>query len=345
MTFKRPGPIGGLLIRRWIAFLRGQGVQIPLTSDILIAVSGGADSIALAHLVTHYGKRLLRHSAAHSLLHVNHGWRGEESDADEKFVRELAAQWGIPITVHRLAGPPQAPGVSWEDQARAERKKIFIKEASDRNCFIFTAHHADDLAETLLWRLFTGASQSHGGGIAVQHQSEIRPLLTTKKAELKAYLQEEKLSYREDSTNASPRFLRGQMRSQLLPVIERLFPRAVDHLCALGLQAQRSLSEQQAVPISGGGDIPVNKEAFEQNGSAVRRVEEIQSLFFRATGLQLRRPHWNELMERLTEEKNWQGEIHLPEGWVVRRELGQKNQTKGPVSKKRVSERWILEKF
>jgi tRNA(Ile)-lysidine synthase len=198
--------------------------------------------MALGHLVVRYGRRLAKGGEI-GLLHINHGWRGAESDADEAHVRERAQAWGVPLTVHRLE--PVQDGCSLEDQARRARKKIYAKHKG----LILTAHHADDLAETLLWRLFTGAGETHAGGILARHGNELRPLLTTRKQELQAYLQEEGETWREDRTNHEGRFLRSRMRQELMPAVERLFPRAVEHLMRLALQAQKHGHLEESPPL------------------------------------------------------------------------------------------------
>lgn len=93
---------------------------------------------------------------------------------------------------------------------------------------MFTAHSADDQAETRLWRIFTGAFAELGGGILSRHGVEVRPLLGVRREELRKFLGEEKQSWREDASNRDLRFLRAQMRQDLMPVIERLFPRAIE---------------------------------------------------------------------------------------------------------------------
>ena len=99
--YPKPKEVGGHLIRRLVAFLREMEVQLPLTSHILIAISGGIDSVALAHLISHFGRRIVDKKQI-TFLHINHGWRGEESDQDELFIRDLSHQWKIPLIVHQL---------------------------------------------------------------------------------------------------------------------------------------------------------------------------------------------------------------------------------------------------
>ncbi len=231
------------MIRRLIAFLRAHKISPASTTSakLIIAISGGTDSLALAHLLVHYGRRICARKQLR-LLHINHNWRGESSKADEEFVKNLAKDWGVPLTVKRLKWSPK-PGESWEDLARAARKKIYVELSNKYQARIFTAHHMDDQAETVLWRLLTGASQLTGG-ILVEHGVEVRALLTTRKKELENYLSEEGLTGRVDETNFNERFLRARMRKRLMPVIEELFPKSIEKLALIGLSAQQAAASR-----------------------------------------------------------------------------------------------------
>lgn len=307
--YPQPGPVGGKLIRQTIAFLKTNGLLLPLTDGkaahiLIIAVSGGSDSVALAHLLTHYGRKIASKEQIR-LLHVNHGWRGKDSDQDAEFVRNLGREWGVPVIV-RKAEPPKNTKSSWEEDAREKRKAIFKKEAEKLGARVLTAHQADDLAETLLWRLFTGAAATHGGGISCRVGIEVRPFLTTRKTELLKYLRECKQTYREDSTNTSPRFMRSRIRSSILPSIETVFPKAVDHLIAAALNAQR-LNESEV------------DASLEQEQQAL-----LQSTLFRAAGVKVRRSQWELILQKGVAKKDWSGEIHLPNGWKLKCELNSK---------------------
>lgn len=231
-TYPVPKEQGGHLVRGLVKRLRELKIELPLTSHILCACSGGADSVALAVLLARYGRRVGDVSKI-TLLHVNHGWRGVESDGDERFVQRLGKKLGVEVVIHRLEEKPAA-GDSWEAHARHFRKKVFQIE-SDRlgGAIVLTAHTADDQAETRIWRLFTGAFNELGQGILPRHKAEVRPLLGVRREELRVFLREEKQRWREDSSNADPRFLRAKMRLELMPVLERIFPQAIPSINAL----------------------------------------------------------------------------------------------------------------
>jgi tRNA(Ile)-lysidine synthase len=317
-----PGPAGGKLIRRVIGALRGTEIPLPLNSHILLAASGGADSTALALLLARYGRRVAAPSGI-TLLHVDHAWRGRASREDARFVRGLAAQLGTGFREERLPGPAAfAPGDSWEDAARDARKGVYARIAREmgRGTLVLTAHHGDDVAETMLWRLFTGTSRAIGAGVLARDGVEVRPLLDVRKRELLAFLEEEGQAWREDSTNADPRFLRARIRSRILPAIEEAFPRATDHLMARAAEVRM--------------------------GGPEREDEAALQALFGASGARPRRAHWEAALRESPE-------IHLPGGWRLRRdEIARPALTnpqtspklrKGTPSTGRTA-RWILEK-
>lgn len=347
--YPKPGPTGGQLIRDAIGLLRDHGVRLPI-AHILIAVSGGLDSMALAHLLIRYGRRV-GDSKNIRILHINHGWRGAESDADARFVRKAAKDWAVPLSVHKLrppsankAVPSGASSGSWEELARAQRKRIF-DHYKERGWTVFTAHHADDLAETVLWRIFTGNQETHGAGIAVQHDSEIRPLLRSKKAQLRKFLEEEGVLWREDVTNTEGRFLRSKMRLELIPVLERLFPRAKEHLTRAALNSQK----------------PKTSEAKSETKASSNELDLLApGILVSAAGLRLRSAQWKilkrHLLERGKDSENWSGEVHLPGGWRLicssertgeqsGRRASSERQLKKAKRRSTPRRKWILEKI
>jgi tRNA(Ile)-lysidine synthase len=254
---------------------------------------------------------------------VNHRWRAEESDQDERFVQELGEKWDVPVVVHRLQSAPEMSGQSWENEARMARKEIFQKEAQIRNALVFTGHQADDLAETVLWRLFTGAASTHGAGIAFQHGVEVRPFLPIRKEMVKTYLQEVGQSYREDSTNQSTRFLRARMRQSLMPEVEKLFPRAIDHLVSLAFNARRQVLTLEEGKSQMLGEVP-------------------HEFLLQAAGLKPKRCHIKHIFEKSVAKKEWWGEIHLADGWkLIHEKISDATSRKNSDS---TPERWVLER-
>ena len=190
----------------------------------LIGVSGGADSIALLHI---FAERISQSVQTVEAVHVNHSLRGDESDHDESFVRDVCAGLRIPLHVYRI----DLHGRHDENAAREARFTCFRKcmELTGTNMLVL-GHHADDLAETFLMRLIRGAgteglscmgSDDTAYGIRI-----IRPLLSLTRAEIRKALREAGISWREDSTNQDPSFLRNNIRMNILPRLEALNPGA-----------------------------------------------------------------------------------------------------------------------
>lgn len=314
--YPKPGPVGGRLIRELIRHLKSQGVSLPLDQSharVLIAVSGGSDSVALAHLLARYGRKIVTRPRALRLIHVNHGWRGEESDADAAFVRSLSRQLGCAFSLMK-ARKPSGEKESWEKLARTQRKRYFKQMAEKYRAVILTAHHADDVAETLLWRILTGQGESHAGGIAVRHGHELRPALTLRKKDLKNYLKEEGVEWREDSTNQGGRFLRSRLRQELMPILEHIFPKAVGHLNELARKARERTENG-----SDGDGLP-------------QQIQVPVEALLGAAGLQARRAHWEHLNQ--LQGRKLKGRLALPGGWSLEHQNGAAN----------APERWILQK-
>lgn len=275
-----PGPVGGKLIRDVIAALRATGkLSAQHTSHIHVAVSGGPDSLALARLLTRYGRKV-GDPARLRILHIDHGWR-KESARDARAVEKFAKQWGISFRLIR-AGARAKPqrGQSWEDAGRAFRKQAFRK-LTGAGHLVLTAHTADDLAETVLWRLLTGTSATHGAGILADDDGILRPLLGVRKRELLAFLQEERLKPLKDLTNLDPRFLRTRLRQDVFPELEKIFPRAVEHLGGLARQAARA-SETASSPVASAVSalrIPARAAHYRALAKSFTRGAEVKRTF------------------------------------------------------------------
>jgi tRNA(Ile)-lysidine synthase len=199
-----------------------------------VAVSGGADSVALLHLLTGAECEL-------RVLHVNHGLRGEESEGDERFVRELAAALGLPCEVKQARLDPAQPGL--ENVAREARLAFFARVTGERGlAAIATGHTMDDQAETVLFRLLRGTGTPGLAGIApvldLPGARLVRPLLDFRREELRNWLRFRKFPWREDSSNEDRRFARNRIRLDLLPGLEAGWnPGLTEALARLARQA------------------------------------------------------------------------------------------------------------
>jgi tRNA(Ile)-lysidine synthase len=202
----------------------------PVPGDALVgrrvaaAVSGGADSVALAWWLRDFAGRPAPAFTFVGLIHVNHGMRGAASDADEAFCRHLADRLGVPIDV--VVAPVPVTGRSPEAAARALRYAAFDAAARrlGADC-VCTAHTADDQAETVLLRLLRGAGLRGLSGIRSVHRQVVRPLLECRRSDLRAALVQLGEPWREDASNTDVSIPRNRIRHELLPVIERVATR------------------------------------------------------------------------------------------------------------------------
>ena len=190
----------------------------PKKHRFLLGVSGGVDSVVLAHL-------LYTLEIDFGIAHVNYGLRGADSDADEQLVRDLAASLGVACHVTQAPIDPTASGI--QEKARDLRYNWF-SEVLESNAYgtILTAHHADDQLETLFMRLTRGSGLEGLGGIQDNKGLLVRPLLPFQKDEILAFAKEQKLHWREDVSNSSSRYLRNAIRHKVLPSFMELSPDA-----------------------------------------------------------------------------------------------------------------------
>ena len=209
---------------------------------VAVAVSGGADSVALLRLLENLRAEL---GITLAVAHFDHRLRGAESDQDAQFVAELAQARGLEFFIERADVASEARRNRWnlEDAARRLRyaffRRLLEKGSAAR---IAVAHTADDQAETVLAHLIRGTGPAGLGAIHSVAGGIVRPLLSVRRAELREYLAGLRQPWREDSTNQDSTRLRSRIRAQLVPQLERGFSeRIVEHLCTL---AQLSAEEQ-----------------------------------------------------------------------------------------------------
>ncbi len=208
-------------------FSRGQ--------KILVAVSGGVDSMVLLHALHLLGKK---YRWQISVAHFNHRLRGQASEADEKLVRQTAKKlrlkfFGGGVDVKQFAAQTK---ISVEMAARKLRHEFLARTAREQKiATIALAHHADDQVELFFLRLLRGAGGKGLAGMkgrspspADQRISLVRPLLDFSKAELLAFARENKIHFRDDATNFLNDFLRNRIRNELLPLLRKNYQPAVD---------------------------------------------------------------------------------------------------------------------
>lgn len=181
----------------------------PEDARLGVATSGGADSVVLLHVLLELGWRP-------TVLHANHKLRGAESEGDETFVRDLAGSLGLPVIAEACPVPDSG---NLEQEARDARRVFFqTARAALGLTYIALGHTESDQAETVLYRFLRGSGT---GGLAamrpVTRDGFIRPLLQVSREEVRAWAREKGLTWREDSSNFEPHFVRNRLRNELLP--------------------------------------------------------------------------------------------------------------------------------
>ena len=198
--------------------------MLPSGGAVICAVSGGADSVCLLHILKEIAPTRGFELYA---VHFNHCLRGEESDRDERFVRKLCRELGVELFCGSgdVKGYAAKNGVGIEEAARIMRYKFFEETAGNiPGSRVATAHNADDNAETVLMNLARGAGLKGLCGIPPVRDIFIRPLLCMSRAEIDEYLEKHGLDHVEDSTNAENIYTRNRIRHDVIPVLKSINP-------------------------------------------------------------------------------------------------------------------------
>lgn len=216
--------------------------MLPPGCRVVAAVSGGPDSVCLLHALREIGANLS------GIAHFNHKLRGEASDEDERFVAAAAARLSLPF--FRDSSDVRAAPGNLEQAARLARMTFFralIRDgAADR---VALGHTRDDQAETVLFRIFRGSGLAGLAGIhPVTEDGFLRPLIEVTRTQVEQYLRSREIAWREDLSNADPRFARNRLRYHLLPQLARDWnPRigeALAHLADLAYEEERWWASQ-----------------------------------------------------------------------------------------------------
>ena len=201
--------------------------QLPFlnNSKLLIAVSGGVDSVVLTHLCHKLNLNI-------ALAHCNFNLRGEESNEDEDFVLQLADDLDLEVFVENFDTQlfAETQKVSIQMAARELRYNWFEELATQLSFdYILTAHHADDNLETFLINLGRGSGLDGLLGIPEQNHLIVRPLLIFSRIELETFAKENHIKWREDSSNASSKYIRNKIRNEVLPILKEINPQLIQN--------------------------------------------------------------------------------------------------------------------
>ena len=190
------------------------------TNNLLVAVSGGADSMSLCHLLTSAGFTF-------SVAHCNFNLRGKEADADEKFVADYCKKNNIKCFAKKVntSAYAQNKGVSIQMAARELRYNWFNELLAEHNFdYLLTAHHANDNIETFFINLLRGSGINGLKAILPKTGKVVRPLLFATRAEIEGYMVKNNILYREDSSNKEDKYLRNNLRLQVIPALKKINP-------------------------------------------------------------------------------------------------------------------------
>ena len=199
--------------------------MVSLRDTILVAVSGGPDSVCMLHILLSLREEM---GFEVKVAHLDHQFRGEESRRDAEFVMSLAERFDVPCFCHEENVPRflMSNAMSAQDAARILRYQFLVKTSKLEYCQrIATGHNADDQAETVLMRVLRGAGPDGLAGIPPKREGIIiRPILACWRSEIEDYLSEHDLPFRIDESNLESKYLRNEIRNDLLPQLARYNP-------------------------------------------------------------------------------------------------------------------------
>lgn len=281
-------------INNEMAFLKGK--------RLLLACSGGLDSVILSHLC-------MAANLDTTLAHCNFKLRDEESDGDEEFVRQLASKLGIEVFVKQFETEKYAETqrLSVQIAARELRYQWFsdLKQTKGFD-YVLTAHHADDSLETFLINVSRGTGIDGLTGIPEVNGQVVRPLLPFSRLEILEYAKSEDIEWREDSSNASSKYLRNKIRHQIVPALKELHPTFLQNF----LNTQNHLQQTNALVNNHLNEIKT--KLFEPRDGDIKiniaKLEKLQPLESYLYGLftEYGFTEWNDVAGLLTAESGKQ---------------------------------------
>ena len=237
-----------------------QNELIEIGDKLLIALSGGPDSVFALHFFT---KFQLKYKINLEAVHFNHNLRGKESDADQKFCEVICRKSGIPLSVVQLNVNTFAKSkkMSIEEAARKLRYDYLQMIFNEQKCSkIVTAHNQSDNTETILLNFFSGTGISGFSGIPIKRRNIVRPLLCLSKKEIVEYLELNKIPYRFDSSNLSNNYKRNFLRNEIIPRLKQNLNPSIDDAI---FRSSKNLDE---------GILFINEEV-NKNGKKYSKIE------------------------------------------------------------------------
>ena len=320
------------ILEKFKEYIKQQNLFHP-KDKLLLAVSGGVDSIVLCELCKQAGYDFI-------IAHCNFKLRGEESERDEAFVKQLGQKYEVEVLVKKFDTQKYADEnklsiqvaarelrYNWFTELLTKMKADFNPEVSNSpfrglGGVLLTAHHANDNIETLLMNFFKGTGINGLHGILPKQGNIIRPLLFARKEELSEFALANNLNFVEDSSNASDKYTRNYFRNQLIPDLQKVFPQVEDNLMnniqrfreiEIIYQQSISLTKKKLLEAKGSEiHIPVLKllktaalntivyEIIKDYGFTAHQAEEVITLLKADTGKYIR-----SATHRIIKNRNW----------------------------------------
>ena len=282
---------------------------------LVIGLSGGADSVCLFHLLKNLGYEL-------EVVHVHHGIRGEEADRDEAFVKKLCEKFNSSFHGFRFDVPAlsKTQHLSVEEAGRMVRRQSFLEVLEKTGAKgIALAHHGNDRAETVLFHMSRGTGIKGLSSMKPVEGMFVRPLLWAERKEIEQYIQKMGYEFVEDATNATVDYTRNKIRHQVIPVLEEINPKSIQHILAVSekLSDISAYIDREAEKLSRLSAVMYRKEvqilkfAFYQ-GDRVLRIPVLQKCVEYLTGslVNITEEHLQKLLALF--EMQTGKELHLP---------------------------------
>ncbi|MCR5686942.1 MAG: tRNA lysidine(34) synthetase TilS [Lachnospiraceae bacterium] len=303
---------------------------------IVEGLSGGADSVCLFLMLEEYKKELGFNTVA---VHVHHGIRKKTADKDQKFVEKLCASAGVELKTYRKDIPLicKITKETEEECGRRIRYEIFDEVCSQyENAKIAVAHHMNDQAETVIFRIIRGSGIKGLTGMEAKRDNIIRPLLCIKREEIEEYLKEADQDYRTDETNSTLEYSRNYIRKKIIPKFETVRKNAVEHINALSGEAAdiNRFMEKKAAELLDEASKEADRKYITKGLSRKFKADVLMDAepillkfavraLISESGVSIKdvtRSHIDALCELIAKPKS--GEISLPKGTTVVKESG-----------------------
>jgi len=292
---------------------------------VILGLSGGSDSVCLFEILN-----ILKEKLDFKLMaaHYNHRLRGGESEQDEKFVEKICKEKNIPLFIGRAK---RANALKTEESARDARyfffETILFENRGDKFAL---AHHANDVAETFLMRLVRGGGLKGLSSIAMARDQYIRPLLFVEKNEITQFLSENKIKYRNDSSNTDENFLRNQFRQTIIPQLENINPQLVKNISSLSDQISddyqylEALSQEilaEIIEFQDDEEVVLNREKWLGLASPMKKMTLRQAIEEIGTLKNISHKHLDEVC-RMLEKGEGKKHKRLPNSLLISYQAG-----------------------